>query len=92
MATLTVNVDDAVKADADALYKSMGMNLTTAVNVFLRKSLQVGGMPFTPTAGVRGVWVNPSSAIRPQRSASGAPLLPADWDDEEDSVYDDLYQ
>ena len=92
MATLTINVDDAVKADADALYKSMGMNLTTAVNVFLRKSLQVGGMPFTPTAGARGVWVNPSSVIRPQRSASGAPVLPADWDDEEDGVYDDLYQ
>ena len=92
MATLTINVDDTVKADADALYKSMGMNLTTAINVFLRKSLQVGGMPFTPTAGVRGVWVNPSSVFKPQRSASGAPVLPAGWDDEEDGVYDDLYQ
>lgn len=92
MATLTVNVDDDVKADADKLYKSMGMNLTTAVNVFFRKSIQVGGLPFTPTAGVRGVWVRPSTVLHPTRSESGAPILPADWDDEEDSVYDTLYQ
>lgn len=91
MATLTITIDSDVKADADKLYKSMGMNLTTAINVFLRKSLQVGGMPFTPTAGIRGVWVNPSDALIPRRSTDGAPILPADWDDEEDSVYDSLY-
>lgn len=92
MATLTITIDSDVKADADKLYKSMGMNLTTAVNVFLRKSLQVGGMPFTPTAGVRGVWVRPSKVLAPARGSSGAPVLPADWDDPEDDVYDALYK
>ena len=28
------------------LYGELGMNLTTAINVFLRQSLRVGGFPF----------------------------------------------
>lgn len=91
MATLTVNVDDDVKADADRLYKSMGMNLTTAVNVFLRKSLQVGGVPFPVTASVRGVWVDPSKMLHPKRDENGVAILPAEWDDSEDDIYDSLY-
>lgn len=91
MATLTVNVDDDVKAAADRLYKSMGLNLTTAVNAFLRKSLQEGGMPFRLTAGVRGRWVDPTRVHVPKRADDGTPVLPADWDDDEDSVYDALY-
>lgn len=92
MATLTVNVDDKVKAQADALYKSMGLNLSSAVNAFLRKSLQVGGMPFQLTAGGRGVWVDPTTVLVPHRGKDGAAVLPADWDDEEDDVYDSLYR
>lgn len=91
MATLTVNVDDDVKVAADRLYKSMGLNLTTAINAFLRKSLQEGGMPFRLTAGTRGHWVDPTRVHVPKRSSTGAAVLPADWDDEEDAVYDVLY-
>lgn len=92
MATLTVEVDDDVKAEADRLYRSMGMDLTTAVNVFLRESIQAGGMPFAPTANVRGVRVSPTTVLYPARGESGIPILPADWDDEEDSIYDGSYQ
>ena len=91
MATLTINVDDDVKRDAAALYESIGMNMTTAVNVFFRKSLQVGGIPFALTAPARGVRVNPSKVYVPKRDENGVPMLPADWDDPEDPVYDDLY-
>lgn len=92
MATLTVNVDDDIKVDADRLYKSMGMNLTTAVNVFLRKSLQVGGIPFQVTSGARGIWIDPSTLLRPQRDEKGIAILPADWDNPEDDIYDSLYR
>lgn len=91
MSTLTIKVDDDVKRDADRLYKSMGMNLSTAINVFLRKSLVVGGMPFTPTAVARGFGIDASRILVPKRSPDGAAVLPADWDDAEDSVYDSLY-
>ncbi|MEG2143982.1 MAG: type II toxin-antitoxin system RelB/DinJ family antitoxin [Oscillospiraceae bacterium] len=46
MANLNVRVDDTVKNEADALFASLGMNTTTAVNIFLRKAVQYGGIPF----------------------------------------------
>lgn len=30
----------------ETLYNELGINLTTAINVFLRQSLRVGGFPF----------------------------------------------
>lgn len=39
-------MDSDVKIQSEALYKELGMNLTTAINVFLKESLRVGGFPF----------------------------------------------
>ena len=38
-----------VKEEAKALYESMGMDLSTALNVFLRQSIRDNGMPFKIT-------------------------------------------
>ena len=50
MASTTTNftcrIDSNVKSKSEALYNELGMNLTTAINVFLRESLRVGGFPF----------------------------------------------
>lgn len=49
MATTTnfsVRMDSDVKKQCENLYNELGMNLTTAINVFLRQSLRVGGFPF----------------------------------------------
>lgn len=35
-----------IKKQCEMLYGELGMNLTTAINVFLRQSLRVGGFPF----------------------------------------------
>lgn len=91
MSNLTISVDDAVKREVDALYRSLGMNMSTAVNIFFRKSLQVGGIPFAVTAPSRGISVAAGSVYEPEVAASGAAVLPADWDDSEDDVYDALY-
>ena len=50
----TVRMDSNIKKQCEALYGELGLNLTTAINVFLRQSLRVGGFPFdirlnTPT-------------------------------------------
>lgn len=42
----TVRMDSDLKKQCEALYKELGMNLTTAINVFLRQSLHAGGFPF----------------------------------------------
>ena len=44
--TFSVRMDSDLKKQAEALYGEIGMNLTTAINVFLRQSLRVGGLPF----------------------------------------------
>ena len=42
----SVRMDGDIKKQCEALYGELGINLTTAINVFLRQSLRVGGFPF----------------------------------------------
>ena len=39
-------MDSDIKRQCEALYGELGINLTTAINVFLRQLLRVGGFPF----------------------------------------------
>ena len=39
-------MDSDIKKRCETLYGELGMNLTTAINVFLRQPLHVGGFPF----------------------------------------------
>ncbi len=41
-----VRMETDLKQQCETLYRSLGLNLTTAINIFLRKSLQEGGLPF----------------------------------------------
>ncbi len=44
--TFSVRMDSDIKKQCESLYSELGINLTTAINVFLRQSLRVGGFPF----------------------------------------------
>ena len=48
MATVnfSVRMDADLKREVEAIYAELGMNLTSAVNAFLRQSVRVGGRPF----------------------------------------------
>jgi len=48
----SVRMDSDVKKQSEALFAELGMNLTTAINVFLRQSIRVGGFPFDVTLNV----------------------------------------
>ena len=43
---LNVRVDKDVKVKAEAITSALGMNLSTAVNIFLRRLIACEGMPF----------------------------------------------
>ena len=45
-ATINMRVSPEVKADAESIFSSLGMTLTEAINIFLHKSVMVGGLPF----------------------------------------------
>ena len=50
--TINVNirVDEDLKKQSEALLAEMGLNMTTAVNMFLRQVVRTGGIPFEITA------------------------------------------
>ena len=43
---ISIRMDSDLKAKADALFSELGMNLTTAFNIFVRQSIREGGIPF----------------------------------------------
>ena len=43
---ISIRMDADLKAQADELFNDLGMNLTTAFNIFVRQSLREGGIPF----------------------------------------------
>jgi DNA-damage-inducible protein J len=45
----TYRMDSELRAQSEALFGALGMNLGTAINVFLRKAVRVGGFPFDVT-------------------------------------------
>ena len=46
MALLQIRVDEELKNQANAIYSELGIDLSTAVRMFLKKSVQIGGFPF----------------------------------------------
>lgn len=43
---LIVPIDSNLKEQCEVLFDELGLSLSTAINVFLRQSLRVGGLPF----------------------------------------------
>jgi addiction module antitoxin, relB/dinJ family len=46
MSATTINIDDETKKEAQELFKDLGMNLTTAINIFLKQAIRERGLPF----------------------------------------------
>ncbi|MDR1014204.1 MAG: type II toxin-antitoxin system RelB/DinJ family antitoxin [Coriobacteriales bacterium] len=43
---LSIRMDKSLKEQADGLFSELGMNMTTALNVFVRQSVRQGKIPF----------------------------------------------
>jgi len=46
MAQVNIRLDDGLKDKADILFAELGLNMTTAVNIFIRQVIRQGGIPF----------------------------------------------
>ncbi|GHV03687.1 addiction module antitoxin RelB [Campylobacterota bacterium] len=44
--TISIRIDDDIKQEAQELFAKLGMDMSTAVNVFIRQALRCGGIPF----------------------------------------------
>ena len=52
ISNVSFRIDTALKNQADALFASLGLNMTTAFNMFLRQSVREGRIPFDVTIDV----------------------------------------
>ena len=46
MGVLQVRIDDELKNQAAAIYNELGIDLSTAVRMFFKRTVSVGGIPF----------------------------------------------
>ena len=76
---ISIRMDSDLKAQADVLFGELGMNLTTAFNIFVRQSIREGAIPF-------------EISIRQPKKETIAAMLEAERIAKDPSVkgYDDL--
>lgn len=46
MAVINIRVNDEVKKEAETIFKSLGFNMSVAMNLFLKKCINENGIPF----------------------------------------------
>ena len=46
---VSFRIDTDIKNQADRLFSQLGLNMTTAFNIFLRQSIREGSLPFSVT-------------------------------------------
>ena len=52
MAQINIRIDDNLKEKAEILFDELGLNMSTAFNIFIRQSIRQGGIPFEITTHV----------------------------------------
>ena len=50
MAQVNIRIDDSLKEQADRLFEKLGMNMSTAINVFIRQTVRQRRIPFAIAA------------------------------------------
>ena len=53
MTRISIRMEDSLRKEADAILDELGLNMSSAVNIFLKQLVRLGGLPFTPTLDTR---------------------------------------
>lgn len=82
MTTLNVRIEEATKAKAAKVLDKMGLDMSSAVKMFLTQVIKEDGLPFTPTnnpAAIRARWdAEVADALKNGKSFSSAKELMID--------------
>lgn len=93
MATTTINIDDHLKKEAQELFKSMGLNLSSAINIFLNQAVKERAIPFRISDEVPNretmMALLEGELLKQQIRESGASSVPGAFDTVE-AMFDDL--
>lgn len=80
-AEIKTRTSDEVKNGATEVYARWGISLNDAINAFLVKSIEVGGLPFELRPEAPSYGAIAAISYKPELNAEGVAVLPADWDD-----------
>ena len=83
-AEIKTRTTDQVKADATSVYSRWGLSLSDAINMFLIKSIEVGGLPFNLRVEKPSYEALAAKDYHAELNADGVAVLPADWDDDDE--------
>lgn len=75
---------EEVKRRAADVYARWGLSLSDAINVFLVKSIDVGGLPFEMTAPKVDLDEIAKMAYKAPLDENGVALLPSSWADDDE--------
>lgn len=82
-AEIKTRTSDEVKKNATEVYARWGLSLNDAINTFLVKSIEVGGLPFDLRPEAPSYDAIAAIAYKPEMNAEGVAVLPAEWNDDE---------
>lgn len=51
--SLHMRVDEELKSDAEKVFSSIGLNMSAAITIFLKQTVNQGGLPFKPEVNTR---------------------------------------
>ena len=53
MTRISIRMDEKLREDADEILDELGLNMSSAVNIFIKQLVRQGGLPFTPMLETR---------------------------------------
>jgi len=56
MAQINIRIDDNLKNEAEILFNDMGLNMSTAVTMFIKQAVNKRSIPFEITAKIDPFW------------------------------------
>ncbi len=72
---LNIRTDAEVKTAAEHIFEQLGLNMSTAVNIFLRQAIRQGGLPFEVKIDVpnevTAAAINEGRALMQEKNARG---------------------
>lgn len=83
-AEIKTRTTDEVKRGAQEVYARWGLSLNDAINAFLVKSIEVGGLPFDLRPEAPSYDAIAAIAYKAPLNAEGVAVLPAEWDDSDE--------
>lgn len=53
--TIQTRIDENLKEQADKIFEAMGLKMSEAIRMFVKQSINIGGLPFQPRAAEKTI-------------------------------------